>query len=157
MKIPTGPLKFAATLGSSLLAGFIGAAFPTGQWYEALNKPPFTPPEWLFAPVWTTLYILMGIAAFLVWRQGLNKGRVRIAMALFTVQLALNALWSPIFFGLHLIGAALAEIIMLWAAVIATAACFRIISRQAAVLMYPYVLWVGFAVLLNAAFWVLNP
>lgn len=151
----------------SLAAGFIGSFFTAPAvpvWYESLVKPTLNPPAWVFAPVWTTLFVLMGIAAFLVWRKGLSRRDVKIALAIFLGQLVLNTLWSIIFFGstsltingLNNIGIALVEIVVLWFAILATMFVFYKISRPATWLLLPYILWVSFAVYLNYAIWVLN-
>lgn len=138
-------------------AGAVGSLF-TAQaipgWYATLARPELAPPNWVFAPVWTTLFLLMGIAAFLVWRRD-TKG-ARTALALYGIQLALNVLWSMLFFGLRSPALALAEIGVLLLAILATAAAFYRISRTAALLLVPYVLWVCFAAFLNYRFWALN-
>lgn len=137
-------------------AGIIGSLFTMSAidgWYATLIRPELAPPNWVFGPVWITLYALMGIAAFLVWRKDrhLNK-----ALILFVLQLVLNSLWSIIFFGMQALGAAFVEIVFLWLAVIATIIAFQKISRTAAWLLVPYILWVSFAAYLNFAFWTLN-
>jgi|WetSurMetagenome_2_1015567.scaffolds.fasta_scaffold121094_3 translocator protein len=142
------------------LAGIIGAAFtfdaiPT--WYAGLNKPFFTPPSWVFGPAWTTLYALMGIAAYLVWEKGTARKDVRSALGLFGTQLALNTAWSIAFFGLRSPWAGVAIIILLWIAIAATTRAFWGISKNAGYLMVPYILWVSFAAILNVAVAVLNP
>lgn len=153
-------LRLAAACGASLLAGAIGslATGPDGfrPWYSAIQKPSFTPPAWIFAPVWTTLYILMGVAAFLVWRRGLESRLVRVALAWFLGQLVLNALWSPVFFGWHRIGLALIVLVLLWIVLAVTLWRFAGISKAAAALLIPYLLWVSFAGVLNASIWWLN-
>ena len=153
-------IKLVIAVGLSLSAGAFGSVFTTrsdfSSWYDTLNKPFFNPPGWVFGPVWTALYILMGIAAFVIWREGLQRRAVRIGLACFTLQLVLNTLWSAIFFGMHRIDIALIEIVVLWAAIAATIVTFRRVSRTAAILLYPYILWVSFAVVLNASIWVLN-
>ncbi len=141
------------------LVGIVGAVFtapaiPT--WYASLVKPSFTPPGWLFGPVWTTLYALMGIAAFIVWRRGLAVAGVKAALLLFVVQLLLNALWSPVFFGVHSPSGGLAIILALWVAIVATIALSAGVSKAAAVLLVPYLLWVSFATVLNFSIWRLN-
>ena len=139
-----------------LAVGGSGAAFPPGEWYRQLAKPPLNPPAWVFGPVWTLLYILMGVSAWLVWlRPGLPAAR--IPLLLFAAQMALNGAWSWIFFGFHQVGLALIDIILLWAAIAATLISFWRIRRPAAVLLIPYLLWVSFATYLNAALWRLNP
>lgn len=139
-----------------LVVGGSGAAFPPGEWYRQLAKPPFNPPAWVFGPVWTLLYILMGVSAWLVWlRPGLPAAR--IPLLLFAAQMALNGAWSWIFFGGHQVGLALIDILLLWAAIAATLISFWRIRRPAAALLIPYLLWVSFATYLNAALWYLNP
>jgi len=143
----------------SELAGVIGSVFTApsiATWYATLTKPALNPPAWVFGPVWTTLFALMGIAAFLIWEKGLNRKDVKIALSLFAVQLVLNTLWSVVFFGLHNPGAAFAEIILLWLAIFATSIAFYKISRPAAWLLIPYIAWVSFAGYLNFLLWTLN-
>jgi tryptophan-rich sensory protein len=152
-------LKLITTIAISELAGLIGSSFTISAittWYTTLNKPTFNPPSWIFAPTWTTLYALMGIAAFLIWKKGCKQPHVKRALIIFLVQLTLNALWSIIFFGLHSPGKAFIEIIFLWIAIIATIITFTKISRTAAWLLAPYILWVSFAAYLNFAIWLLN-
>jgi len=152
-------LKRLATLAVVLSAGGIAAlattrATPT--WYQTLKKPWFDPPEWLFGPAWMTLYLLMAVAAFLVWKQGIGMPGVKLALAVFLVQLVLNALWSVFFFGLRSPLAGLVDIIVLWLAILATIILFLRISVPAGVLLLPYLGWVSFAAALNAAIHVLN-
>jgi benzodiazapine receptor len=140
-------------------AGFIGAIFTTSAistWYNSLEKPSFAPPNWVFGPVWTTLYTLMGISAYLVWRQGIHNSQVKTALIIFGVQLFLNAIWSPIFFGLRALFGALVVIVILWIAILLTIFAFYKISTVAAVLLIPYILWVSLATILNYSLWVLN-
>jgi translocator protein len=139
----------AAFLGSMLTVDSVK------NWYTGLRKPALTPPGWVFGPVWSILYLLMAISAWLVWRQAGIAG-ARLALGLFALQLALNVLWSGIFFGLHRPGMALAEIMVLEAAIIATAIQFSFVSRPAFWLMVPYIVWVGFAMFLNLRIWQLN-
>jgi tryptophan-rich sensory protein len=149
-------LGFIFWLGLCYAAAYFGSHFGPGEWYAHLSKPSFNPPDWLFAPVWTILYFLMGVAAFLVWhRQG--SARAFPALAFFLVQLALNAGWSWIFFGLHKPGAALVEIGVLWLAILATLVAFARLRRAAGLLLVPYLLWVSFAAYLNFRLWRLNP
>ena len=141
------------------LAGVVGVlATETGtsSWYEALNKPFFQPPGWVFGPVWTLLYTLMGIAAWRIWRQGADKPGVRPALCLFGAQLLLNAIWSPVFFGAHAIGSALVVLIALWAVLLVTMIAFARLDTLAGRLLLPYHLWVTFATVLNAAIVRLN-
>lgn len=125
-------------------------------WYTTLTRPPLNPPARAFGIVWPVLYVLMGIAAGLVWARGLRAPGVKTALSVFGVQLLLNGLWSPLFFGLHWIGTALIEIVLLWAAIVWTVVLFRKVSAAAGVLLWPYLAWVTFAVYLNAGYWVLN-
>ena len=124
-------------------------------WYAALEKPSFNPPNWLFGPVWTALYLMMAFAAWRVWRARGFAG-ARAALGLWALQLTLNLCWSFLFFGARMIGAALAEIVVLLLAILATLALFWRIDRAAGWLMVPYAAWVGFATLLTAALWRLN-
>ncbi|MCX8126877.1 MAG: tryptophan-rich sensory protein [Dehalococcoidia bacterium] len=141
-------------------AGLIGSIATSGSvstWYPTLQKPTFTPPNWLFAPAWTTLYLLMAIAAFLVWRIGLDNAGTRKALIVFLVQLVLNALWSFAFFGLRSPLYGLIVIIALWLAILFTILKFFPISKVAGILMLPYILWVSFAAVLNISILMLNP
>jgi tryptophan-rich sensory protein len=139
----------------SMSAGFIGSRFTPGDWYEGLEKPAWNPPNYLFGPVWTVLYILMGVAAWIVWTRGEGAGR-GLAISVFTAQLALNALWSYLFFGIRRPGLAFIEIIALWLAICATIFLFWKVRRPAAVLLFPYLAWVSFASALNFQLWRLN-
>jgi benzodiazapine receptor len=153
-------LKLAACIVICQLAGFVGSIFTTPaipEWYATLNKPSFTPPNWLFAPVWLTLYTLMGIAAFLVWQKALTTPKVKTALGLFAFQLFLNALWSVLFFGLRSPLAGLLEILILWLVILLTILFFVKLSRVAALLLLPYIVWVSFAALLNFSIVILNP
>jgi tryptophan-rich sensory protein len=133
----------------------VGARYMPGDWYAALRKPSWTPPNWLFGPVWTVLYLAMAVAAWLVWREGGLRVQT-VPLSLFAGQLILNAAWSWLFFGLHRPGAALVDIVALFALILATALAFRPVSPAAAALLLPYLGWVGFATALNAALWWLN-
>lgn len=140
-------------------AGLIGSLFtmpaiPT--WYAALQKPSFTPPNWLFGPAWGTLYLLMGIAAFLVWRQGLNEPGVKPALVFFLVQLVLNTLWSIVFFGAKSLLGGVVIILVLWLAILWTMLWFFKISTAAGALLVPYLLWVSYASVLTVVVWRLN-
>lgn len=142
-----------------LAIGFIGSIFTSmgmSGWYTTLDKPPFNPPGWVFAPVWTALYTLMGIALYLVWRQGFHKRSVKIAVGVFSFQLLLNLAWSFIFFTMQQPTYALIEIIILWSAIIATIYAFKKVSPIAAYTLIPYILWVTLAIVLNASIVVLN-
>lgn len=140
------------------MAGVIGSFFTTSSiqsWYVFLEKPAFAPPNWLFAPAWLTLYTLMGLAAFLIWRKR-NVAGVKAALWLYGVHLGLNALWSIIFFGLKNPGLAFIEILVLWALILAVTIKFFKIDKVAGFLFLPYILWVTFAAVLNFAIWRLN-
>lgn len=137
-------------------AGFFGSLYPPGEWYDGLQKPSFTPPNSAFAPVWTALYILIAVAAWLVWRR-VGLLAAGLPLGLFLLQIILNAAWSWIFFGLHKPGAAFVELVFLWLLIVATTASFWRVLPIAGILMLPYLLWVGFAVALNLSIWKLNP
>lgn len=150
--------KVLALIGWILLcslAGLFGAQFEPGTWYQLLTKPLWTPPNWIFPIVWPILYILMGIAAWLLWKMK-STTSLRTEFTWFFVQLVLNALWSWIFFGLHLIGTGLAEILLLWISILFTTLLFWKKNRIAGILLLPYLLWVGYASALNFAIWQLN-
>jgi translocator protein len=151
-------IKLIVSIAAPLLAGGVGAVVTTpaiSTWYATLNKPWFTPPDWLFGPVWTLLYILMGLALFLVWRS--PKSRTRdIGIALFAVQLAVNVFWSFAFFGLENTLYGVLTIIPLWVLIAATIFQFYKVSKGAAFLMVPYILWVSIATALNTAVYLLN-
>ena len=141
-------------LGTGSLASFLTAR-GVREWYPALRKPPGTPPAWLFGPVWTTLYVLMAISVWLIWRNyGWAGGRS--ALLLFFGQLALNAAWSGIFFGARLPGVAFAEIAILWLAILFNLVVFYWLLPLAAYLLLPYLLWVTYASYLNAGIWRMN-
>lgn len=140
-------------------AGVLGALFTApaiATWYATLRKPGFTPPNWLFGPVWIALYALMGIAAYLVWRRGVGDVRVKWGLALFVVQLVLNAAWSPAFFGLRSTLGGLLVILPLWFAICATIVLFWRVSKAAGLLLVPYIAWVTYATALNVSLWQLN-
>ncbi len=142
-----------------LMVGYIGSfattpAIPT--WYATLNKPPFSPPNWLFAPVWTTLYILMGISLYLVWTKGTKIKKNKEAINLFLIQLGLNFLWSFIFFGFKNPSLAFLELVALWVVLLITILRFLKISKTAGYLLIPYILWVSFATILNLSIVLLN-
>ncbi|MBI2450456.1 MAG: tryptophan-rich sensory protein [Candidatus Nealsonbacteria bacterium] len=165
-------LKLIISVAISELAGIVGSFFTVSaipNWYSALVKPALNPPAWVFGPVWTTLYALMGIAAFLIWREyskltlseveGLipqRKRQIKMALGVFGIQLFLNAIWSIIFFGLQNPGWALVDIVLLWLAIAWTMVVFYKISKPAAYLLVPYLLWVSFAAYLNYSIWMFN-
>ena len=141
------------------VAGIAGSVFTIPSipvWYASLQKPGFSPPNWIFAPVWTALFALMGISLYLVVKQGLGKREVRTAVFVFAVQLALNAIWSFLFFGLQNPYLGLVEIAILWVAILLTTTKFYPIDRRASYLLVPYILWVTFAAFLNCSIWMLN-
>jgi len=136
-------------------AAALGTLFPPDGWYAGLQRPPLAPPNWIFGPVWTTLYGLMAVAAALVWIKVACQS-ARLPLGLYALQLALNTVWTALFFGLHRPDLALVDIVVLWLAIIATMAAFARHSRVAAMLLAPYLAWVSFATYLNAGFWWLN-
>jgi tryptophan-rich sensory protein len=141
------------------LAGIFGSIFTSSSiptWYTTLQKPSFTPPNWLFAPVWITLYTLMGISLYLVWNKGLNNKKVKNALYLFGLQLILNAVWSFLFFGLRSPLLGLVEIVFLWIFIALTIVKFYEISKAAGLLLIPYMVWVTIALMLNYYVWILN-
>ncbi|MCR4284275.1 MAG: tryptophan-rich sensory protein [Parcubacteria group bacterium] len=166
--------KLIISIGVSLSAGAIGAVFTTSAiptWYLGIVKPALNPPAWIFGPVWTTLYVLMGVAVFLIWlsyapadteamagkkTSSYKKKEIKIAIGVFGIQLFLNAVWSIIFFGLHSPGWALVDIIFLWLAIVWTMIVFYKIYKPATYLLVPYLLWVSFASYLNYSIWMLN-
>jgi len=149
--------KLTLSVGLCLGAGILGSFFTTSSiqiWYATLIKPPFSPPNWIFGPVWTTLYVLMGISLYLVW---ISKSRLKQkAIYIFLLQLVLNALWSVVFFGLHNPALALIEIVSLWISISITILVFQKISKPASYLLYPYLVWVSIASILNYSIWILN-
>jgi benzodiazapine receptor len=152
-------VKLAASIALCQMAGLIGSLFtfpaiPT--WYAHLNKPFFSPPNWVFGPVWTILYILMGISFFIIWSSKAKKSVKKYAVILFLIQLGLNSLWSLIFFGLKNPFLALIEIGVLWLMIYETIIKFAKINQAASRLLCPYLAWVSFASLLNLSVWLLN-
>jgi len=142
-----------------LIIGIIGSVFTmpeVGNWYAGLNKPSFNPPAWIFGPVWTLLYILMGISLWLVIKDGMSSRPVQQAVALFAVQLGLNLAWSIIFFGMHLIAVAFIEILVLFVFIMATTLAFKRINPTAGWLFIPYICWTAFASVLTGTLWLLN-
>jgi benzodiazapine receptor len=161
MKIKAADIvKLVVSIVACQCAGLVGSVFTVSAiptWYATLQKPPFTPPNWLFGPAWITLYLLMGIAAFIVWRRGLDKEGITKALVTFLVQLVLNALWSVIFFGFRSPFWGVVVIVALWIAILFTILKFFKISTAAGALLLPYILWVSFAAILNISIWLLNP
>ena len=142
------------TMGLGTIAGVFSAPAAQG-WYTSLNHPPFSPPDWVFSPVWTVLYLLLGFSFFLIWKLEADKKR-RLAIYAFLVQMLLNFAWTFIFFYFNMIGLALVEIILMWVSIVIMLILFYKISPLAAYLNIPYILWVTFAVILNAAYYFLN-
>lgn len=158
MKLPD-IIRLAAAILVSQAAGIIGSIFTTpaiDTWYAGIQKPSFTPPSWVFAPAWISLYCLMGIAAFLVWRKGLDHPWVKTGLVLFGIQLVLNALWSVAFFGMRSPLAGFVVIVILWIAILVTTIYFFRVSRPAGLLLLPYIAWVTFASILNFSIYALN-
>ena len=149
-------LALGGWLAATFAAAAIGAFFLPGEWYARLQKPAWNPPNWIFGPVWTALYTIMAVAAWLVWKRGGFAGQ-RGALLFFLLQLLFNALWSPLFFGLHLPGLAFVDMVLLWLALLATVAAFWKAHRLAGAMLLPYLAWVTFAGALNFAIWRLNP
>jgi tryptophan-rich sensory protein len=152
-------MKLLISILIPVLVGAISGFFTmsgVNGWYAVANKPWFNPPNWIFAPVWTTLYVLMGIALFLVWRSDADKAIKQTAIALFAIQLTLNFFWSIIFFKLQQPGWAFSEIILMWVMILLTILWFGKISSPAAWLLVPYISWVSFASVLNYYVWRLN-
>ncbi len=145
-------VSLALAFSAAAVGNFVGP----GEWYRALDKPPWNPPDWIFGPVWGVLYAMMGVAAWLVWREvGWERGR--LALTVYLVQLALNAAWSIIFFGLQSPGGAAIEIALLWVAIVATIVLFWRVKPLAGALLIPYLLWVTFAAALTFEIWRRNP
>ena len=152
-------IKIVISILACFAAGGIGSIFTTKsipEWYAGLKKPRYTPPNWVFGPVWTILYILMGISVFLVWHEGLANEGVMLAFTLFWVQLTLNALWSIVFFGIRSKGGGILIIITLWLLILATIITSFAVSGWAGALLIPYIIWVSLASYLNIGIWLLN-
>jgi len=143
-------LFIVLVLGVGTLIGFMTLQ---GAWYGGLAKPPFNPPNWIFAPVWTLLYIMVAVAGWRTWQREPRSA----AMTVWFIQLALNFIWSPVFFGAHMIGAALVIVALLLAAILVFIGIRWQRDRSAALLFTPYAAWVAFATLLNGSLWILNP
>ncbi len=151
--------RLIISLALCQLAGIIGSIFTTPAiptWYASLKKPGFSPPNWVFGPVWITLYVLMGIALFLVWRKGLDIRYVKSGVMFFGVQLTFNVLWSVVFFGLKSPLGGLLVISILWILILLTMLEFYKVSELAGALLMPYLLWVSFATILNSSLYLLN-
>jgi len=152
-------LKLIVSISIPLLIGFTSGFFTitgAGSWYQTIQKPSWNPPGWVFGPVWTTLYVMMGIALFLIWKSSANKDVKQTAILLFSIQLILNFFWSFIFFNQQQPGWALVEIIVLWSAILITIFSFSKINNTASWLLVPYISWVSFATILNYTIWKLN-
>jgi len=152
-------IKLIASIVICLIAGALGSFFTTPAiptWYATLIKPSIAPPNWVFFPVWTALFIMMGISLFLVWQKSLQDQQVKTALSIFTIQLILNVLWSAAFFGLRSPIAGLIVISILWVFILAMIPRFMKISRVAGLLLIPYLLWVSFASIINFLIWRLN-
>ena len=151
-------LKAVLSISLCFLLGSSGGLLTINEiqgWYATLQKPSFNPPNWLFGPVWTALYIMMGVSFYLVWCRPPSAAR-KNALRAFLVQFALNCAWTPVFFSLHMTGAALIVIVLMWLAILRTIFLFAPFSKTASWLLVPYISWVSFATLLNAAIWWLN-
>ena len=151
--------KLVISVAICVLGGYLGSFFTAtsaGSWYAAIKKPALNPPSWIFAPVWTILYIMIGASASLIWNKGLGNNDVRMALTVFVLQLALNFAWSPAFFGMKSPLMGLVIIILMWCAILATIMLFYRVSQPAAYLLVPYLLWVSFATYLNASIYFLN-
>lgn len=148
-------MALIVSLAVTFAVAGIGSRFTPGDWYRGLNKPSFNPPDAVFGPVWTVLYLLMAIAAWRVWRRR-REANVAPALAAYGVQLVLNAAWSWLFFGRHQIGLALVDIVLLWSGILVTTILFWRASWKAGALLLPYLGWVSFATVLNTSFWQLN-
>ncbi len=152
-------IKLIISIAIPVLIGGLSGFFTASgvySWYQTIQKPSWNPPSWIFAPVWTTLYVMMGISLFLVWKADATAQIKRKAIVLFSIQLALNFSWSLIFFSLQQPGWALVEIIVMWFFILLTILAFAPINRIAAWLLVPYISWVSFATILNYTLWKLN-
>ena len=148
-------VALAGFIAGCFLAAMTGAFFRPGEWYERLNKPSWRPPNRLFAPVWTILYLMIAVSGWLVWRQAGFVGAA-LPLAVYGLQLVLNAAWTPLFFGLHRPDLGFVDIVLVWLSIVAAIVLFVPISVAAAVLLVPYLVWVTFATALNFAVWRLN-
>lgn len=152
-------IKFVISIVVCQATGLAASIFTRESvttWYRILNKPSFNPPDWLFAPVWITLYALMGISLYLVWRKGFSFKEVQYSLGIFLVQLIVNSLWSFVFFGSRSISGGLIVIIILWVLILITILSFYKISSASAFILIPYLLWVTYAAILNISIWQLN-
>ena len=150
-------LGLLAWIAVSFVPATTAAFVDTGPWYDSLNRPAWTPPSWVFGPVWTLLYLLMGVAAWRVWvRRGFGDRDTRRVLLLFLIHLVFNAAWTWLFFGLHMLNAAAVEIVILWVMILALGVLFWKRDRVAGVLLLPYMLWVTYAVTLSIGFAIMN-
>ncbi len=152
-------LKLIIALGIPQMAGIVGSLFTVPNiptWYEGLTKPELAPPNWVFSPVWISLFILMGVSAFIIWDKGIKRKDVKTALSVFIFQIVLNTFWSIIFFGMQNPGLAFLWIIILWITIAVNIYLFFKISKISSMLLIPYILWVSFAAYLNYAIWILN-
>jgi tryptophan-rich sensory protein len=152
-------VKLLISIAIPLVVGWTASLFTvtnTGSWYRQINKPSWNPPDWVFGPVWTILYIMMGIALYLIWSADVSKSRKRNAITLWVVQMGFNFLWSIIFFNQHQLGWAFADIVLLWFFILLTIIAFSRIKKLAAWLLVPYISWVTFASILNYSILTLN-
>lgn len=159
MKLPKSILKLVLSIAVCQGAGLIGTIITISSienWYNLLNQPSFRPPNWLFGPVWTILYTLMGISLYWIWTAGTKKKEVRNALKLFAVHLVFNATWSIVFFGMHNILLSLINIIVLWILIIMVMIKFYKIDKKASLILLPYLAWVSFATVLNFSIFLLN-
>ncbi len=153
-------IRLILSIALCQIAGIVGSIFTTPAiptWYASLHKPDIFPPNWVFPPVWTTLFLLMGISLFVVWNLGLDKNQAKRSISIFGAQLALNALWSFLFFGLKSPRLGFVDIVALWIMIALTIVTFFRISRMSALLLFPYLVWVSFASYLNYWLMILNP
>ncbi len=157
-KLSTVP-KLFISIFIPLMIGYLGSVITISEistWYASLSKPSWAPPNWLFGPIWTTLYVLMGISLFLIWREGFNRRDVRFALLIFAVQLVLNLLWSIVFFSFHSLFGSFILIMILWISIFANIITFYVISKPAGLLLVPYIIWVSIASYLNYSVYLLN-
>lgn len=149
-------LPLIISLAVPFAVAYLGSSVTTpsiGNWYASLNKPSFSPPNWIFGPIWTLLFLLMGIASYLVWKK---QKKIKAPLKLYGLQLVFNFLWSYFFFGLHWPDLALLDIILLWVFIFFTVRSFYRVKKTAAYLLYPYLAWVSFASILNLSIFLLN-
>ena len=156
MTILKSMLGLVGWIAVTFCAALIGSRYMPGEWYAALAKPAWNPPNYIFGPVWSVLYMLMAVAAWLVWRKAGFGGAAGAGLGLFIVQLALNALWSYLFFGLHRLDIAFFDIVALWSVILCVVVLFWRVDQFAGVMLLPYLFWVGFASYLNFVIWRLN-